>query len=238
MNNDERVLDEPIWNALSGSQAKYSIGGNTAKRYQRDTVPFASFANLESPDWAALGRLVTIGEQLLIPAIALPDDSGFKAVYIGYVRQYVYRAKMPPRVRGDIFATTLTVTDIPEMLNLAVEAKLGAMMKNALDLGRFIGIRSQGKLVSMAGERINVDKYREISEVCTAPDHVGQGLATFLVSRLVTDIIECGEVPILHVNVDNARAIAVYERIGFEYRKDNGIQFVEYTGEGRQISLV
>ena len=230
MNNDESMLDEPIWNALRGSQSKYSVGGDTAKRYQHDVVPFASFANLESPDWAALGKLVTIGERLLIPAMAVPDDSGFKALQIGAVRQYVYRAKMPPSVRDDILVTNLAPSDIPEMLSLAEEAQLGAMARRALDLGRFIGIRSSGRLIAMAGERLQVGKYREISEVCTAPDHAGRGLATCLVSYLATDIIKRGEVPILHVLVDNVRAIAVYERIGFEYRKDIGIQFVEYVG--------
>ena len=137
---------------------------------------------------------------------------------------------MPLNIRSDVLLTTLAQADIPEMLDLAEEAKLGAMMKRALELGRFIGIRSGGRLIAMAGERMHVDRYREISEVCTAPDHAGQGLATVLVGRLVIDIVERSEVPILHVNVDNTRAIAIYERIGFEYRKDNGIQFVEYIG--------
>lgn len=230
MDNDESLLDEPIWSALCGSQAQYSVGGNASKRYQHDIVPFASFANLDSPDWAALSQLVTIGERLLIPAMAVPDDSGFKVLQIGAVRQYVYRAKMPPIVRDDILVTNLAPPDIPEMLSLAEEAQLGAMARRALDLGHFIGIRSSSRLVAMAGERLQVGKYREISEVCTAPDHAGRGLATYLVSCLVTDIIRRGEVPILHVLVDNVRAIAVYERIGFEYRKDNRIQFVEYVG--------
>ena len=125
MSNDENVLDDPIWNALCGSQAKYSIGGETAKRYQRDVVPFASFANLESPDWVALSKLVEIGERLLIPAIPVPGDSGFISVYIGAVRQYIYRAKMPLNIRSDVLLTTLAQADIPEMLDLAEEAKLG-----------------------------------------------------------------------------------------------------------------
>ena len=147
-----------------------------------------------------MSKLVEIGERLLIPAIPVPGDSGFISVYIGAVRQYIYRAKMTLNIRSDVLLTTLAQADIPEMLDLAEEAKLGAMMKRALELGRFIGIRSGGRLIAMAGERMHVDRYREISEVCTAPDHAGQGLATVLVGRLVIDIVERSEVPIL-VNI-------------------------------------
>ena len=85
-------------------------------------------------------------------------------------------------------------------------------------LGPFLGIRMEGKLVAMAGLRMHLPGYREITTVGTHPDYIGQGHATALVVALITKIRSAGEQPFLTVRDDNIRAIGIYERLGFKER--------------------
>jgi predicted GNAT family acetyltransferase len=78
-----------------------------------------------------------------------------------------------------------------------------------------MGIRCDGKLVAMAGERLKIPGYTEVSAVCTHPDHVGKGYARVLMTAITHGIRDAGDVPMLHVRADNARAIELYERLGF-----------------------
>ena len=70
----------------------------------------------------------------------------------------------------------------------------------------------------MAGERMRVQGFTEVSAVCTHPDFLGRGYAGALMTILMDQIRSRGEVPFLHVREENARAIALYERLGFEKR--------------------
>lgn len=71
----------------------------------------------------------------------------------------------------------------------------------------------------MAGERLRVPGWTEISAVCTDPDHRGRGLATRLVRAVAAGIRERGDTPFLHAAASNARAIALYESLGFTLRR-------------------
>ena len=72
----------------------------------------------------------------------------------------------------------------------------------------------------MAGERLHLTDYTEISAVCTDPDHTGKGYAAFLVSFLADQMLKKGKKPFLHVKHDNQRAINMYQRLGFLHRSD------------------
>jgi predicted GNAT family acetyltransferase len=85
-------------------------------------------------------------------------------------------------------------------------------------MGTYVGIRCDGKLVAMAGERLKVPGYTEVSAVCTHPDHTGKGYARLLMTEVMRGIRDRGEIPFLHVRGDNTRAIELYERLGFRTR--------------------
>ena len=104
------------------------------------------------------------------------------------------------------------------MLALARLTQPGPFGMRTRELGNYIGIRREGKIVAMAGERLRVDAYTEISAVCTHPAHLGRGFAAKLMTELAHRIRARGETPILHVRGSNTRAIALYERLGFETR--------------------
>jgi predicted GNAT family acetyltransferase len=104
------------------------------------------------------------------------------------------------------------------MLDLTALTKPGPFGPRTHELGYYVGIRDGGKLVAMAGERLKVPGYTEISAVCTHPDHLGKGYAAALMSEIMRSIRARGEKPFLHVRGDNSRAIAIYERLGFHTR--------------------
>jgi predicted GNAT family acetyltransferase len=113
-------------------------------------------------------------------------------------------------------AVVLTETDVPEMLELVSRAKPGPFGKRTVELGRYLGIRHEGKLVAMAGERFRLPGWTEVSAVCTDPEFRGQGLGARLTMAVAAGILEHGDLPFLHVTADNAAAIRLYERLGFQ----------------------
>ena len=67
----------------------------------------------------------------------------------------------------------------------------------------------------MAGERLALPGIREISAVCTHPDHRGRGYAARLIRHVQGEHLAAGLKSFLHVSDYNANAIALYERLGF-----------------------
>jgi predicted GNAT family acetyltransferase len=104
------------------------------------------------------------------------------------------------------------------MVALAALTKPGPFGARTHELGTYLGIRQGSKLISMAGERLQVPGYTEVSAVCTHPDHLGQGYAGILMTELMKRIRSRGETPFLHVREDNVRAVGLYEKLGFRNR--------------------
>jgi ribosomal protein S18 acetylase RimI-like enzyme len=119
--------------------------------------------------------------------------------------------------RGEGFLA-LGDDDVPEMLELTRRTNPGPFLPRTIEMGDYIGVRDGGALVAMAGERFRVPGWTEISAVCTAPTHRGQGLATKLLRAVAAGIEARGERVFLHVVASNAGAIRLYEALGFSVR--------------------
>jgi len=109
-------------------------------------------------------------------------------------------------------------SDVPEMLTLTQLTKPGPFNRRTHELGDYFGIRMSGKLIAMAGERLHVPGYTEISAVCTHPDFLGRGYAKALTAMQILRIRSRAEIPFLHVLPANRAAVALYERLGFKTR--------------------
>jgi predicted GNAT family acetyltransferase len=113
---------------------------------------------------------------------------------------------------------SLNAADVPAMLALTSLTKPGPFSQRTIDFGLYIGIVEGNNLLAMAGERLHVKGYTEVSAVCTDPAHLGKGFASHLMSHACETVIQRGDIPFLHVKQDNTRAIAKYEHLGFSIR--------------------
>jgi predicted GNAT family acetyltransferase len=114
----------------------------------------------------------------------------------------------------------LSVRDTPSLMELAQIAKSGPFGSRTAELGAYVGIRDAGRLIAMVGERMRVPGYVELSAIATHPDARGRGLAGWLTYCLASRALGRGETPFLHVRPENAPALSVYGRLGFEIRRE------------------
>jgi predicted GNAT family acetyltransferase len=129
------------------------------------------------------------------------------------VAQNVAAAPDPEAVR-------LGPEDVPEMLALVERANPGPFLTRTIEMGTYLGIRREGRLIAMAGERLHPPGWTEISAVCTDAAFRGQGLATRLVHAVAHGIAERAETPFLHASAANVSAIRLYEALGFRLRRE------------------
>jgi predicted GNAT family acetyltransferase len=114
---------------------------------------------------------------------------------------------------------TLGAADVPAMMALTELTKPGPFSTRTHELGTFLGIRIDGQLVAMAGERMKPANYTEMTAVCVHPSHRGRGYGQMLLAAISRQIAARGEIPFLHVFSNNDAAIALYRRQGMEIRR-------------------
>jgi predicted GNAT family acetyltransferase len=82
----------------------------------------------------------------------------------------------------------------------------------------------------MAGERMRMPGYTEVSGVCTHPDFRGRGLARILSAVVAEKIQARGEQAFLHAWKANRPAISLYEQLGFRLRDEVNVAVLERDG--------
>jgi predicted GNAT family acetyltransferase len=210
-------LDRSMWMALTTRHRHFAQGDDRARRYPPQIGPLAAIADTSAESLASLKRVLATGDPIFLTGVEeamLPG--GIEVIGRMQVDQMVAARDIAP----DSTARHLPLgeADAPEMLALAQMTKPGPFEARTHELGRFIGIRVNGQLAAMAGERMHLDGYREVSAVCCHPDHRGHGYARDLMVDVMHAIFARGERPFLHVLSDNHPAIALYDKLGFVRR--------------------
>ncbi|MGA8261240.1 MAG: GNAT family N-acetyltransferase [Arenicellales bacterium] len=213
------VLDRPPWSSLTTQQAALAEGGTLARRFPPAIAPFAAARDTRAGSLAALAQLPGPGEtMLLLDADPIVLPAGLAAVLSAKVAQMTL--VRPPEPMHDARIERLDEADAEEMLALATLTKPGPFTLKAQALGEFFGIRIDGRIAAMAGERMKMDGHAELSGVCSHPDFRGRGLARVLSLFVMQRILDRGETPFLHAWTTNTPAIRLYETIGFEVRAE------------------
>lgn len=211
-------LENVIWQALTTRQAHFAEGGEGARRFIREVTLLSAFPEPNDEGYDALARLVgpngTAGVFLNDP---YQERLGWEYVAGAALTQMICKNghARPGNLQRSPQIVELGDKDSPDMLELTALTKPGPFGPRTHKLGYYVGIRDHGKLVAMSGERLKVPGHTEVSAVCTHPDYLGKGYAGALMLEVMRGIRNRGETPFLHVRSDNARAIALYERLGF-----------------------
>lgn len=210
-------LDDPVRASLTGAHSHLAQRRGNVLRYPPEVAPFVSIPlRATAADWAdAAALLGSDGEAAPTGLlVAPPDDWSFANRYAGVQMVGEAIAAEP-----DAEAVQLGPADVPEMLDLVARAKPGPFRPRTAELGTYLGIRRDGVLVAMAGERLHPPGWAEISAVCTDEAYRGQGLATRLIGALAAVITHRDELPFLHAAAHNTGAIRLYESLGFRLRR-------------------
>lgn len=212
-------LDNVIWQALSTSQAHLGVRYGNAQKFVRDVSLLGAFTEPSTENYQALVTLLQPEERvgLFLDSPPEPPD-GWTTVITLPLLQMVCEIGEPAEPRHELPIVQLGEKDVPEMLALTKLTKPGPFAKRTREMGDYFGIRLNGELIAMAGERLRLPGYTEVSAVCTHPEHLGRGYATALMSAVMGRIHARGEQAFLHSRADNESAIGLYEKLGFRKR--------------------
>jgi len=218
-------LDNPVWWAIRGPQRAFGVGTELSARFDPEISPFGALA--DSPGhahWDDLAKLIGSGE-----VVALTGENGTPPTGWTVLRTMggvqMVGGRLGSEADGSIHGAaedpvvTLEPGDVDDMLALVERARPGPFLSRTVEFGGYVGVRRDGRLVAMAGQRLRLPGLTEISAVATDPDHRRQGLAELLVRTVVAGVCSRGETPFLHADVSNVGAIRLYRTMGFTLRK-------------------
>jgi ribosomal protein S18 acetylase RimI-like enzyme len=215
-------LDNVIWQALTTRDAQFAESFDEARRFVREVGPLSAFCEQGPRGYASLAGLVESGGTVgLFLDAPFEERAGWSFVVGAPLLQMVADNGIAPPARPDPRTELIELgpQDSAEMIELTALTKPGPFGTRTHELGTYLGIRQEGKLVAMSGERLKVPGHTEVSAVCTHPEHTGKGYAGVLMTEVMKRIRDRGETPFLHVREDNVRAIEIYRRLGFRERK-------------------
>ena len=218
--SEPHPLDAVIWRALTSVQESLAEGDERARRYPAAIAPFAATVDTEPASFRSLLALVGGDDQIaLFTTEEVQPPSAFSVVRRASVDQMALEDVGACTAQPGAPIVPLGLADGPEMRALANLTEPGPFGPRTIELGRYIGIRRQGTLVAMAGERMRLDGFTEISAVSVEPAYRGHGFAAELVRSLASSIAAQSEIPFLHVFSSNHAAIALYRKLGFTLRR-------------------
>lgn len=217
MDPADHPLDRPVWSALTTRQRDLALGDARAVRFDPAYGVFAAAADAGAESLAALAALnPPEGGLATVEARPLPPPPGVDVARIGDLVQMT--AAVVAAGGRAVEAEPLTDADAPEMLALARLTEPGPFFERTHRLGDFVGVKLDGRLVAMAGERMKPEGFTEVSGVCTHPDFRGRGYAGALMRLVAARVLARGETPFLHAYAANTGALALYESLGFRLR--------------------
>lgn len=227
------MLNNPVYNALISRDRHLSSGTEQARFFEESVSPFAGFEETNKNGFDELFALLLTGRLILYATPQhIPTPHGWQLLHKAQGLQMVFSGKPNP-LQSAVKPTVLQKEHVEAMMALTKLTKPGPFSSRTIDFGNYFGIFEERKLVAMAGQRLHVEKFTEISAVCTHPDALSKGYASLLVQHQVNLICEQGKIPFLHVRKDNLRAVTLYQRLGFSIRCPMNFYFMRRRSRKR-----
>jgi ribosomal protein S18 acetylase RimI-like enzyme len=214
---DVHPLDNPVRSSLLGPHAHFARRHGQAARYPADVSPFVALPDEPDGDaWRDAALLAGPGALVPLAGLSGRPPQGWQVVMEFAGVQMIDDGMT---AEADEEAVRLGPGDVPEILDLVGRTRPGPFLRRTIELGGYLGIRRDGLLVAMAGERLHPHGWTEVSAVCTDEAWRGRGFATRLTRAVAAGIRERGETPFLHAAADNVSAIRLYQSLGFRVRR-------------------
>jgi predicted GNAT family acetyltransferase len=215
----DHVLDNPLFNALASGNSHFANGTDRIKYFPKEVSPFAGSADLSAASLTALYQMLPAERAVVLITAKQPDiPEPWELIHQSEVYQMMGDQVSVPAIDHEGIVP-LTIENVDQMLTLTKLTNPGPFEERTIEFGNYAGIFNGDQLVAMAGHRLHIDDYIEISAVCTDPDHLGKGYARALLLHQIKKIRAMGKTPFLHVRTDNTRAIEVYKNLGFTIRQ-------------------
>ncbi len=207
------LFTNPVWHALHGPHRHLAIVAEGACRYPADVAPFAAISAPERHSFEGLRSLLAPGESVWIVDYGCTAPGLRVVESLGCLQMALPSNVDPPRESLEVLP--LTAADADEMVALTELAFPGFFRSKTYRMGSYCGVRVEGKLIAMGGERLRIAAHPELSAVCTHPAHRGKGLASAVIGHLVRRHRREGLRSWLHVGAQNTRAVDLYSSLGF-----------------------
>ncbi|MGO9340290.1 MAG: GNAT family N-acetyltransferase [Terracidiphilus sp.] len=221
--NGAALLDNPILNSLLTGHSSLALTHGVARRFPMEIGPLSGVPGQSEESYADLRALA---DSQGVVALFLDEPPapppGWTLLRGGLLDQIVCaepRQRQPHLLPLEAEMRPLTAAEAHAMVDLATLTEPGPFHIRTIELGAFFGIFHRCRLVAMAGQRLSLPGYVEVSAVCTHPDFRGRGYAPALMSTVMEHIVAQGKTPLLHSFSSNAAAIAVYRGLGFTFRR-------------------
>lgn len=208
-------LDNPFWSALATRHRHLAIRGEGWARYPAECAPFLGVEHAGVDTSGALAP----GEQAFLLGVLPPVPEGWQLTAFRPLAQMVCDAPIEV-IDGAPILPLASDADRADVLALTALVYPHYFRSRTMELGRYFGIRQDGRLAAMIGERLGTEHAQEMSAICTHPEHLGRGHARRLTAWLGNDALARGLLPFLHVSYENPRAQALYHQLGYRVRVD------------------
>lgn len=210
----------PVWNALQTTHQGLALTAGRACKYPQDVAPFAAVAENTPEAFRELHSLLLPGETTHVVNEKPPEVAGLlsEGTFACLQMAFPLASALPETKPLEI--APLTCADAAAMVDLTSIAFPGFFRSRTCLMGSYYGVWENGKLIAMGGERMIMNPWREISGVCTHPEHRGKGYAPRIMTQLLQDHRDAGRTSCMHVVSTNRTAIELYRRMGFSVLRE------------------
>lgn len=213
---DDKKLDNPVWFSVSETHQSFAVDYGSVKFYHPDYCPFGGFEKVN-----AIAKSIDEYSEMVDSFFIVgekPELSNLLKVNKELVcLQMIVCNPIDITINDPI--VKLTDEHIDALYELVNLVQPGYFKKKTALLGNYYGIFKNEELVSVTGERMQMNDFIEVSAVVTHPNHTGKGYAKQLVIHTVNEIFKQNKIPYLHVIEVNKGAIQLYEKLGFTIRR-------------------
>jgi len=225
-------LDNPIWHSLLGPLHRFGESHGDTRWFPSSVAPFIAVPTADTrPDLDAAAARGWRDPAYFFGVIPHTLPVGWHFASTSNVLQLLPPSDPPEDLRADAGEEIreLGEADRPAMLALTRIAFPAFFRERTAELGQYLGIFQEGRLIAMAGERMALAGWQEISGVCTHPDFAGRGSARRLMRALLARHRRRGVASFLHVSEENHHARRLYQSMGYILRASLPMSKVERT---------